>query len=356
MRFHVVSLPHTQTTEGFSVCAYTNKIVGFCRMMKAEGHEVVLYAGDQNTAPCDELVTCFSEGDRLACLDGKQYVEGSFDRTKPHWVKFNNAVIEEMGSRIKPRDFICVIAGWAQEPIARAFPGHMTVEFGVGYGGTFAPYRVFESYAWMHTVYGAQSQGGPHAADGHWYDTVIPGYLDVNAQPFSEDKDDYLLYIGRMVDRKGIGVVKAVADETGLRLVTAGPGDPIPGADHRGIVGPQERGQLMCHAKALLVPTIYVEPFANVHVEAMACGTPVITTDWGVFTETVQNGRNGFRCRDLEQFVGAVDAVDFLDPAEIRTFALERFDLGVIGPRYTAYFGRLLNLWAKGWYTLNHVS
>ena len=54
MRFHVVSLPHTNTTESFAVCAYTEKVRKFCIMMKALGHTVYLYAGEQNEAPCDE--------------------------------------------------------------------------------------------------------------------------------------------------------------------------------------------------------------------------------------------------------------------------------------------------------------
>ena len=46
MRFHVVSLPHTNTTLDFSACAYTEKVRKFCVMMQGLlGHEVFLYAG-----------------------------------------------------------------------------------------------------------------------------------------------------------------------------------------------------------------------------------------------------------------------------------------------------------------------
>lgn len=45
MNFHVVSLPHTQTTAAYPSCAFTQKVVRFCRMMKARGHHVTLYAG-----------------------------------------------------------------------------------------------------------------------------------------------------------------------------------------------------------------------------------------------------------------------------------------------------------------------
>ena len=48
MRFHVVSLPHTNTTKDFANCAYTEKVRRFCNMMKGLGHTVYLYAGTEN--------------------------------------------------------------------------------------------------------------------------------------------------------------------------------------------------------------------------------------------------------------------------------------------------------------------
>ena len=42
-------------------------------------------------------------------------------------------------------------------------------------------------------------------------------------------------------------------------------------------VGPLERAELLRNAKAVLMPTYYLEPFGGVNVEAQLCGTPVIT-------------------------------------------------------------------------------
>ena len=64
MIFHVVGLPHTQTTDEYSSCAFTSKVIGFCKMMKSIGHTVYLYAGEENKTPCDELITCITEEQR----------------------------------------------------------------------------------------------------------------------------------------------------------------------------------------------------------------------------------------------------------------------------------------------------
>lgn len=350
MRFHVCALPHTNTTKDYLACAYTAKVINFCRMMKDRGHTVFLYGGEQNEAPCDEHIVVVREPERAFHLAGKHFTEASFDHNLPLWVSANTRTARAIKERALQKDFICVIGGNAQQPIAVALPEMITVEFGVGYGGVFSKYRVFESYAWMHTVYGSQSGGNPHRCDGHWWDEVIPGYLDPDMFPYSEEKEDYFLYVGRLIDRKGYNIAMDVAKVLDKKLIVCGQGNPPPGVDYRGVVGPEERGRLMSKAKAVFVPTIYVEPFANVHVEAMTCGTPVITTDWGVFTETVVNGFNGFRCRSMGEFVEAAMNVDKVDHAAIRKHAVHSYSLEVVGKRYEDYFHRLLTLWGDGWY------
>jgi len=350
MRLHVCALPHTQTTSAFSACAYTNKVVGFCKMMMARGHEVFLYAGEQNEAPCTELITCISEQRRAEIVGARPYVEASFDYSLAHWQNFNAAAAAEIAKRRQPKDFLCLIGGLAQKQIADALPGMMAVEWGVGYGGVFSDFRVFESYAWMHMHYGAAA-GNPTSADGRFYDAVIPGYLDPADFPFRSGKDGYYLFIGRLVERKGFQIAIDTCNALGRHLVLAGPGTPPPGADYRGVVGPEERGRLMAGAKAVFVPTQYIEPFGNVAIEAMACGTPVITTDWGAFTETVIDGVTGFRCHTLGEFIEAARRAPTLDPAAIRKHVVDHYSLDVIGAKYERYFNRLLGLYGEGWYS-----
>jgi glycosyltransferase involved in cell wall biosynthesis len=108
----------------------------------------------------------------------------------------------------------------------------------------------------------------------------------------------------------------------------------------------------MMRAQALIMPTTYVEPFGNVAIEAMACGTPVICTDWGAMTETVIHGKTGYRCRTFQEFIEASYCVKHLDPNEIRNHVAQNYSLEVIGPKYERYFERLLTLWTDGWYYL----
>ncbi len=341
MRFHVAGLPHTETTREFSWCAYTTKVRRFCNMMHGLGHEVFLYAGANNEAACTELITLVkpvNDPDNIPSFDSEIFGD------------FAESAIPEIRERIEPKDFICLIGGRAQKPIADAFPEQMSVEFGIGYSGVFAEYKVFESYAWMHMIYGRQDD--PHNTDGRFFDAVIPNYFDVDEFPAGDGGGGYLLYLGRLVDRKGWSLAVEVAGTTGHRLVVAGGPEPEelpPFCEYVGMVGPKQRARLLGNAIATMMPTLYIEPFGGVHVESMLCGTPVITTDWGAFTETVDPSV-GVRCRTYREFCEATETVKSLDRAHIRDYAIGRFSTEVVAPQYESYFERLLTLWGKGFY------
>lgn len=346
MRFHVPSLPHTETTSEYSWCAYTGKVKRFCDMMTDRGHEVTLYAGFENEARVSELVSIVKPHN-----DPENVPE--FDPESELFATFNDQCIREITQRIQPRDFICIIGGSAQRRISDWFPENMSVEYGIGYGGTFSPYRVFESYAWMHTVYGAQQ--GTHEADGRYFDAVIPNYFDVKEFKYQSTPDDYYLYLGRLIDRKGWRLAVEVCERLGRKLVLAGAGDPgtLPeGVEYVGVVDPDQRSRLLGGAIATFTPTAYIEPFCGVHVESMLCGTPVITSDWGVFTETVAP-KVGRRCRSFKEFCEATETVKGLNRRAIRKYAVDRFSTKAIAPQYERYFEKLSWLYRDGFYQVD---
>jgi glycosyltransferase involved in cell wall biosynthesis len=355
MRFHVLSLPHTQVTKEFSSCAYTEKTLEFCNMMTSLGHEVFLYAGIKTDAKVTELITCISEEQRAEAVGNNHYTSASFDNTLPHWQTFNNTAIKELGKRLQQKDFICIIGGTAQKPIADAYPNHITVEYGIGYSGVFSKYKVFESNTWRSAVY-AQFRNAS-SIDINFFDGVVNGYYNVENFPpdFNVDPNfqDYYLYMGRMTQRKGVDIASQACEAAGVKLIMAGSGDYIPKyGEYIGEVKAEDRARLFAGSIATFTPTIYHEPFCNVHIQSMACGTPVITTDLGIFTETVQNGFNGYRCNTLAEFVRAVEEVRKLDPRAIAVDTYKKYSTDMIRYKYERYFQRLLTLWDKGWYEL----
>jgi glycosyltransferase involved in cell wall biosynthesis len=332
MRFHTPALPGQPVTRENSRCAFTQKVRKFKPMMQALGHEVIIYGGGAEAdVECDP-----------------------FDSPPPFeaeaWKPFNDRVIAAIGERAEPGDILGLMCGRCQAPIAAEFPEMLPCEYGIGYAGCFADFKVFESYAWMHTVYGQTR--GTDSAYGSFFDAVIPGYFDT--REFPEHRfggDDYLVFVGRMIERKGPHIAAEVAERLGLPLFLAGEGDFVPSyGEFLGPLGPDERSELIAGARALLAPTIYVEPFGNTAVEAQLCGTPAITTDWGAYPETVEHGVSGYRCHTLAEFIEAVEQAPSLDHEFIRAQAQSLWGMEAVGPRYETYFRRLELVRGAGWY------
>lgn len=363
MRFHVLGLAHLPTRREISPCAYTQKIVNLCKMLRHEGHEVFFYGVENSEVLATESVVVLSTKDWEAQFGKYDWKKDQFNTGEgkgPAWDKFRANAISEVQRRLKPHDFVLCPMGTWHKPIVDKLRGKfLAAESGIGYTGIFSKYRVFESYAWMHHVYGLRK-----ITDGQFYDTVIPNYYDPKDFAYSEEKDDYCLFIGRLVKRKGIDVAVEATRVADRKLIIAGQRTPetrdswlkAPHVEFVGTVGPEERAKLMSKARCVLVPTYYLEPFGGVNVETCLCGTPVITTDWGAFSETVLQGVTGYRCSTLGEFVWAINNTQYIKPKACRDWAVNNFSIGVIGQRYHHYFRRLHDLWGKGWYSLRDTD
>lgn len=360
LRFHLLGLAHLATHKKNSACAYTQKIVKLAKMIKSYGHTLYFYGIEGSEVACDEFIPV-SNPEILEQAYGKYDQAKNFFKHDPTDLAhrtFNTNAIAAIQQRKQNRDILLCPMGNYQKPIADAV-GLLTVESGIGYTGVFSQHRVFESYAWMHYIYGLMK-----IDDGVWYDAVIPNYFDPGDFPFQAQKKDYLLYFGRIISRKGVQVAAEVAKATSNELYVVGQGsldNPDEGLAlgsekyirYFPAVGPEERAKFLSNAKAVLMPTYYLEPFGGVNVEAQLCGTPVITTDWGVFPETVLHGITGYRCRVFEEFCWAVRNIHRIKPKACREWAEKNYSMERVGRMYEEYFQRVSKLFDKGWYEAN---
>jgi glycosyltransferase involved in cell wall biosynthesis len=190
------------------------------------------------------------------------------------------------------------------------------------------------------------------APEAEIVDAVVHNPIDIDAWPLGSEKDDYLLWVGRMVAEKGPQRAIRVAQAVGRRLILAGPVQPRqerffateiqPHVDGERIVyigeaGGARKQRLFADAYAFLMPIRWPEPFGMVMVEAMAAGTPVLAFPEGAAPEVVEHGVSGFLVSDEDEMAAMVESAGRLDPLQIRRSA-ERFAPDRIAAGYEQVF------------------
>jgi glycosyltransferase involved in cell wall biosynthesis len=366
---YFVNLPHTQTTKDYVACAYTQKLVKIVPALRSLGYRCVVMASEENEIECDEFLTLWTREDQLRWFGENDHHTNFFNITwgvdDPCWVESNLRAIDAIRERIQPNDLIMLIAGLCQKLIADSFPEHKSIEYGIGYQGVFSPFKVFESYAWMHHIYGRMQ-----TQSGGYFDQVIPNYFDEEDFSFNDTPEDYLLFVGRLTNLKGPHVAAEIAKRTGRQLIMAGQGvaHSEPGlivatdgtmiegdhVTHVGHVDPFQRSELMRNAYGVITPTVYIEPFGGVSIEALMCGTPVIATDFGAFTETIPHGHVGYRFRTIGEAVWGVNNLDKLDRTAVNRYAVDNFSTEKVKYKYDEYLQQIATISTgdcRGFYT-----
>jgi glycosyltransferase involved in cell wall biosynthesis len=109
-----------------------------------------------------------------------------------------------------------------------------------------------------------------------------------------------------------------------------------------GEIGGADKAQLLVHARALLFPIEWAEPFGLVMIEALACGTPVIAWRRGSVPEIIDDGVNGLIVDNVDQAVAAIDRLSTVDRADCRRSFEARFDAQRMAGEYLAVYQRVI--------------
>ncbi len=182
---------------------------------------------------------------------------------------------------------------------------------------------------------------------------VIPHGLDLARFPYRSAPDDYLLFLGRFTEGKGVMQAIEAARRSGRRLLLAAQENdyyrqvvaPLVDGDRVVFVGEvahNAKVALLGGARALLYPVQAGEPFGLVLAEAIACGTPVAAIDAGAVREVVDDGVTGGVFTSLDALVDGLPRVLALDRAAVRARAVARFGADRMVDAYVEVYRRLI--------------
>jgi glycosyltransferase involved in cell wall biosynthesis len=181
---------------------------------------------------------------------------------------------------------------------------------------------------------------------------VVPHGIDTDAFAFQPTPSDYLLFLGRFTEGKGILQAIEIARRTGMKLMIAAAENDYyretvaPLVDGRQIIYIGEVDQpakvaLLGGARALLYPVQAGEPFGLVLAEAAACGTPAAALDRGAVRELVEPNITGEVFASVDALVDGLPRVLTLDRAQVRASAVARLGLDRMVEGYLKVYSTL---------------
>ncbi|NBU70952.1 MAG: glycosyltransferase [Bacteroidetes bacterium] len=361
MRFHIPGLAHTVTEDReWNACAFTQKVFKLCSILKNLGHTVYHYGHERSKVDCTEHVTVTNDEILEKAYGKYDWKKTSFkNRLNDYaYTEHAKASIREINLRKQKNDFLLLPFGWGHKAISDGLPDLISVESGVGYRDSFARFRIFESYALMHACHGLDWV--QNAVVDYYMTFVVPNHFNPDDFSFSDKREDWLLYLGRINVGKGLHIIIDATRRAGKKLVVAGQGDintiPKTGCmkhvEFVGYANREKRKELMCRCGGLVILSQYLEPFGGVVVEAMMSGAPVVTSDWGAFPEINLHGITGYRTRAMEQIVWALQNTHRIDPKTCRKWAVANFSNERIGLMYNDVFRQIMDIFdgSGGWY------
>jgi len=175
-------------------------------------------------------------------------------------------------------------------------------------------------------IFVSKMLGGLYGSERVVYNGIDPAdYL------YSEQKSDYFLFMSNMdwAHEKGLGTALELSRRMGFKLVVAGTSGKWEvirkieelcardGAEYVGDVRGERKAELFTGARALLHPSQLNEAFGLVAIEALMCGTPVISSDRGASGEVI-SPEVGFICRGMADYENAIEEVGRISSAACR--------------------------------------
>jgi glycosyltransferase involved in cell wall biosynthesis len=192
---------------------------------------------------------------------------------------------------------------------------------------------------------------------------VIHHGVHVEDFPFGAGTGGYAAVLSRMSPDKGIDRAITIARRAGVPLrIAAKQREPLERAyfdecirpllgrdvEYLGELTSDEKLVLLADSMALLNPIRWSEPFGMAMVEALACGTPVVSSSSGAAPEIVEHGVSGMLGDSDDELATALGEVAKLDRRACRQRVAEHFSVDRMVRAYVDVYERQRDAVALG--------
>jgi glycosyltransferase involved in cell wall biosynthesis len=319
-----------------------NMIDGLCRGLKAQGHDVHLVApvGSRCPVPTTYLSQCYSEQMGHAVIEA------------PYALRAYSA-LENWGAEVI-HDHTQI--GFLLAPLYHAYAVPIVTTNHNQFD--LERRRLYLEAAARGVAVVAISADHASTAGGARVAAVIHHGVDVDRIPVGKGDGGYACVLGRMAPAKGIREAILIAKDAGMPLRIAAkmqePREhqyfrdviyPLLGGDieYEGEVSARGKYELLGGAVALLNPLQWAEPFGMSMIEALATGTPVLSTLMGSAPEIVDHGTTGWLRNQWSQLSTYLERIGEIDRAACRQAAEERFSIDRMAADYVTLYRSALS-------------
>ncbi len=224
--------------------------------------------------------------------------------------------------------------------------------------------KIFEMYQtknqYFISISNTQRKTAPNL---NWAGTVYNG-IDLKLFPFNPKPKNYVLFLGRILAKKGPHIAIKTAIKAKENLVIAGDRTDLKfweekikpylrrkNIKYAGFLPYEKIYKLYQGAKALLCPILWEEPFGLTFIESMACGTPVIAFKRGSAPEVIKDGVTGYLVKpydkngetNIKGFIKAIKKIDQIKREDCRTWVEKNFTVEKMVQQYEKVFLKIVN-------------
>lgn len=315
----------------------TERVVdALARALTDAGHDVLLAASSDSTCPVPQLdgLGPSRPGELGETLSELSHVIGSYAGMRGMDIIHDHTLAGPLYAH-----------RWPDIPVVTTIHGPLTAE-------SAELYRAMAG----DTAIVAISHNQASMVPGLPVSAVIHHGLDLSTVSVGNGAGGYACFVGRMCPDKGLMEAVGIAREAGIPLRIAAKmhakdeqrfyQDVVkpalgPQEEFLGELADPEKYQLMGEAAVLINPIQWHEPFGLVMIEALATGTPVISTPMGAAPEIIQHDKTGF-LGEVHQLAGLVDAATKLSRADCRRAVEGYFSAGRMAAEHLELYARVI--------------
>ncbi len=182
-------------------------------------------------------------------------------------------------------------------------------------------------------------------AHNHNSEICVFNGIDTKRYTYCAEKEDYYIFLAKTTWRvKNLKTALNWARDLNVKLkIIGGDGKSRGNIEYLGFVDDKIKNHVLGHAKALIYPTNWDEPCAGAPLEALSCGTPIISTANGCMPEMVSDD-TGVICRNYQELLQAPQKLVRVSTLKCRQRAETDFSVERMAEDYLALMGKIIQI------------